>query len=56
MKSWTLNCFHFIMAYIRGLEVCNKKKLKKPRQLSATYSIYHCERNYIFITAIAKCV
>ena len=29
MKSWTLNCFHFIMAYIRGLEVCNKKNTPK---------------------------
>jgi hypothetical protein len=28
MKSWTLNCFHFIMAYIRGLEVCKKNPQK----------------------------
>ena len=46
MKSWTLNCFHFIMAYIRGLEVCKTPPPPPPKKKTPDNYLQHT----VFIT------
>lgn len=55
MKSWTLNCFHFIMAYIRGLEVCQKKQQHPDNYLQHTVFITVEEITFSLLLLLNVC-